>query len=384
LFKRFAVVLATVLLIAGLGLPVSAQTPIGTVTGVLKNGTAGGSSVSNVEVRLETYVNSTLTANSTARTQNDGSFTFNNLATGTQNSYRVALTYQEADYSDDNITFASGETSRSANITVYDSTDNTDAVALDTAHTIIVLGKGELEFTIVYDFVNNTDRAYIGTGDPMANGKKKTLTFTIPADATQVQYGDGLLPSFVYPSHEGFIDTMAVLPGVKEVVYAYKVPYKGGTYTFNQKLNYSAAWFNLLVQGAGIKVTSKQLVDQGPLDMGTGNSYLYLTGQNFTAGQSIAATLSGSGTLSQTLIYVLASLAVVLILGGGFAYWRMRKGRALPPVRSAVEGADDEDSLLIDLARLDDDFAAGLISEDVYRVKRAAKKARLIKLMKRG
>ena len=84
------------------------------------------------------------------------------------------------------------------------------------------------------------------------------------------------------------------------------------------------------------------------------------------------------------MIIVLAAIAVVLILGGALAYWRMRKGRALPSVSSVVEGGDDEDSMLIALARLDDDFAAGLISEEVYRVKRAAKKARLIKLMKRG
>jgi hypothetical protein len=56
LFKRLVLVLATVVLIASLGLPVSAQTANGTITGVLANGTAGGSSVSNVEVRLETYL----------------------------------------------------------------------------------------------------------------------------------------------------------------------------------------------------------------------------------------------------------------------------------------------------------------------------------------
>lgn len=382
MLKRFALVLSAVVFIAAMGVPVSAQTAGGTIAGMLTNGTAGGSSVSNVEVRLETYVNATPAANSTALTQNDGSFTFNNLVTGPQNYYRVALTYQEAEYAGENITFAAGENTRSENITVYDSTDNAAAVTVDTAHTIIVIGDGELEFTVVYDFINNTDRAYIGTGEPMANGKKKTLTFVLPADATAVQYGDGLLPSFVYPGHEGFIDTMAVLPGVKEIVYAYKVPYNGGTYNFNQKLNYSAAWFNLLVQGTGIKVTSDQLVDQGPLDMGQGNSYLYLIGQNFTAGQTVSAVLSGAGTVNQTLIIVLGAVALVLVLGGGLAYWRMRKGRSPQPVVNAVAGEEDEHSLLVELARLDDDFAAGRIAEDAYRVKRAAKKAQLIKLMR--
>jgi len=388
LFKRFALILSIIVLIAGLGAPTSAQTAGGSIAGTLTNGTAGGSSVSNVEVRLETYVNSTPAANATARTQNDGSFKFDNLVTDPQNSYRVTLTYQEADYFGSNVTFGPGDVSRSENITVYDSTDNVDAIIVDTAHTIIVPGDGVLEFTVVYDFINSTDRAFVGTGEPMANGKKKTLTFTLPADATEVQYGDGLQTNYVYPGHEGFIDTMAVLPGgTREIVYAYKVAYDGGSYNFKQKMNYPADWFNLLVQGSGIKVTSDQLVDQGPLDMGQGNTYLYLTGHNFSSGETVSATLSGlSGAINQTLIIVLSVVALILVFGGGLAYWRMRTRRKLQPVEKISGVVDDEQSLLVEIARLDDDFAAGRIAEDAYRVHRAAKKARLIKLMsgKRG
>jgi hypothetical protein len=79
-------------------------------------------------------------------------------------------------------------------------------------------------------------------------------------------------------------------------------------------------------------------------------------------------------------------VALILLLGGGLAYWRMRKGRNPQPVANAVGGESDEHNLLIELARLDDDFAAGRIPENAYRTQRAAKKARLIKLMsgKRG
>ncbi|MDO8577682.1 MAG: hypothetical protein Q7R50_00680 [Dehalococcoidales bacterium] len=382
MFKRFILVLSTAVLILSLGLPASAQGAGGTIAGKLTNGTGGGSSVSDVEVRLETYVNSIPAANATARTQNDGSFKFDNLVTDPQNTYNLALLYQEVDYVSSNIAFGAGETSRSENITVYDSTDNVDAIIVDTAHTIIVPGDGVLEFTVVYDFINSTDRAFVGTGEPMANGKKKTLTFTLPADATEVQYGDGLQTNYVYPGHGGFIDTMAVLPGYREIVYGYKVAYDGGSYNFKEKMNYPADWFNLLIEGTGIKVTSDQLIDQGPVELMPGTSYVYLVGQNFTIGQVVSATLTGlSGTANQTLIMVLAAAAIVLILGGGLAYWRMRTRRNLQPVENVVGEKEDEQGLLIELARLDDDFAAGRIAEDAYRVHRAAKKARLVKLM---
>ena len=365
------------------GLPVAAQTAGGTISGQLVNGTAGGASVSDVEISLETFTNGLSAGNITAKTQSDGSYKFENLVTGA-NVYRLFLTYQEVDYFSDNLSFGQS-TALSQNITVYDSTDNIAVVTVDTAHTIIVPANGVLEFTIVYDFINNSDRAFIGTGDPMANGKKKTLTFNIPADAIQVEYGDGLLPEYVYPSHGGFIDTMAVLPGIKELVYAYKVPYTGGKYNFAQTMNYDAAWFNLLVSGSGLKVTSSQLEDQGPLDMGGGNTYVYFTGHNFTAGETVSATLTGSAS-SQMLIFVVAGAGVVVVAGGALAYWRMRKRSGAMPAAKVTREADDEQSLLLALARLDDDFAAGTISEAAYRSQRAATKARLVQLMsgKRG
>jgi 5-hydroxyisourate hydrolase-like protein (transthyretin family) len=382
LLKRFAVISALILFLAGAVTPAAAQSAGGTITGFLNNGTANGSSVANVEVKLQTYVNQSLTANATTKTQSDGSFKFGNLTTGAQITYRVAvLNFQEADYYSGNISFAPNETNETQNVTVYDSTDNASVVAVDTVHTIIAAGKDDLEFTVVYDFVNNSDRAYIGAGDSMANGKKKTLTFTIPTEAAQVQYGDGFDANYVYPSHGGFIDTMAVVPGVKEVVYAYAVPYKGGTYKFQAKMNYPTTWFNLLVEGTGLKVKSSQLADQGPLDMGQGFTYTYFTGQNFTAGQTVAATLSGTGLSTQMLLIIVGGAALLILAGGGVAFWRMRGSRQPQPVARRAPAADNEQALLMELAQLDDDFAAGRIPEDAYRAKRAAKKARLVKLM---
>lgn len=368
--------------------PVSGQSAGGTVSGIVTNGTLGGnSSVSDLEVRLETYVNFQLTTNLTATTGTDGSFKFDNLATDLQNSYRIIVNFQEGDHFGDYLTFAPGESSKSVNITVYESTDDANVITDSSAHVIIVPAKNELEITVVYEFTNSSDRTFIGTGEPMANGKKKTLAFTLPAEATDVRYGVGFDQQYIYPSHYGFIDTVPVPPGTKEVAFIYKVPLTGGSYNFREKLNYSVSWFNLLVQGEGIKVKSAQLTEQDKLIFGEGNSYLYFTGLNFARGETISADISGlAGASNQLLLLVLGGAGVVIIIGGGFAFLRKRPGKKEQPAQQVIDSDNTEASLLQELARLDDSFADGLLSEEDYRKQRAQKKAILVKLMngKRG
>ena len=389
MFKRI-VLLAAVLSILSLSLPsVAAEDTIGTIAGQLVNGTAGGSSVADVVVQLKTLVNYQETGIPvTAKTRSDGQFTFSNLSTSPNNSYEVTLTYQEAEYFSDFIAFGQGETSRSANITVYDSTNSDAAINIATAHTILKVGKDFLDIMVIYDFINASDRTYVGSGEILTTGRRKTLTFSLPDDATEIKFGDGLVEQYIISNHGGFIDTMAVTPAGREVVYAYKVPYSGGTDKFQQKLDYPVAQFGLLVQGEDIKITSDQLADQGPLDMGTGTPYLYLTGHNLARGEMVSATLSKP--LNQKMVIIWAAGALVLmIVGAGLAYRKFRgKSRAQPvkvgskPAPGGAEGIDPREQLLLaELARLDDDFAAGSIPEEDYRAQRAAKKVQLIKLL---
>ena len=396
MFKRIVLLVAVLVLILSLSLPsVAAEDASGTLEGHLVNGTAGGSSVADVVVQLRTLVNYHDTGILvTAKTRSDGQFTFSNLSTSPNNSYAVTLTYQDTEYFSDFIAFGQGETSRSANITVYDSTNSDAAVKVTTAHTIISTGQGNitgqryLEIMVIYDFINASDRAYVGSGEIMSTGRRKTLTFSLPVEATEIKYGDGLVEKYILPSHEGFIDTVEVLPEGREVVYTYKLPYSGGTYKFQQKLDYPVDQFGLLVQGDDINITSDQLADQGPLDMGTGTPYLYFTGQDLARGEIVSATLSRPINQKMVTTWVAGAL-IVIIVGAGLAYRKFRgKSKAQPvkvgnrPAPRAAEGIDQrEQALFAELARLDDDFAAGSIQEEAYRAQRAAKKAHLVKLL---
>ena len=82
---------------------------------------------------------------------------------------------------------------------------------------------------------------------------------------------------------------------------------------------------------------------------------------------------------TQASLFVL--LGVVLVLPLLYAAYRMRGGlrrRAASAVPAAPTAADAGESLLLAIAQLDDDFAAGSLAEDEYRRQRAALKQRLM------
>ena len=316
----------------------------------------------------------------TTKTGVDGQFSFSNLSTDAKNIYQVTLIYQDVEYFSDDIIFGQGKTSESINVTVYDVTTSAEIIRVSTAHAIINAGQNNLEIMVIYDFANEAGRAYVGN-----------LTFSLPDGATGIQFGGGLLEHNILPSHEGFIDTMPVLPGGREIVYTYNVTYSGGKYNFRHKLHYPVTGFNLFVEGEDIKIVSDRMANMGPMDMGTGTYYVYLRGQDLKSGETVSATISGlPGSFNPKLMIILVAAALaVMAVGAGVVYRKTRGKTRVQPVRvegkpalSTAEGYDRrEQKLLIELAQLDDDFDAGRIQEEAYRARRAAKKAQLVKLI---
>ena len=67
--------------------------------------------------------------------------------------------------------------------------------------------------------------------------------------------------------------------------------------------------------------------------------------------------------------------------GSVFAFFYLMRQWRPQPVR--VSHARQEESLLAELARLDDEFEGGRIAEEAYRKARAQKKTQLAKLMQK-
>lgn len=364
-----------------LSTPVLAAEPgDGTIEGQVVNGTEGGSSVADLDMTLKTYLNNNEVGTATTRADAEGQFAFTGLSTESGYSYEVTLTYQEADYYGDLLSFDEGETTKYTEVIVYDSTTSDEAIKVATAHTIIYVRQGNLQIEEYYLFVNEADRTYIGSGEITAAGTRRTLMLQLPDKITELQYGGELMSCCVVPGDQGFFDTMPVLPGVKNIAYYYQVSYGSGEYMYSQRVNYPIIEFTLLIQGESVEVVSDWLVQGETREDSQGDRYELFSGSDFAPGDILVARFSNLPSINNQMTIIWAVLALTLVAGTFGVGYRLRKKRS-QPVSPKGSPEQKRRRLLVELAGLDDDFEAGKIPEESYHQRRAAKKAELVELM---
>lgn len=334
------------------------------------------------EVTMTTYLNNSEAGSATAKTDAKGYFIFDSLSTAPGYNYQLETVYQEVEYYSDLLSFDADETNKSVEITVYDSTTSDEGIKVMTWHTVMHFEQGGLWVTEYFLFVNDTDRAYIGSKEMPAEGKRETLSFSLPRQATELQPSLGLMTCCIYNNEEGFVDTMPVLPGGREIAYSYRVDYNAGSYTFSQKVNFPTVNYDLLVEGEGSKVISDRLAIEEPLDIG-GTLFKHLSGTDLGRGDIIVAQLSGLPDADNQGSLKWAALALVVLISVFGSAYLLRK-RRLQPVEAKVNLDQRKQGLLAELAQLDDDLEGGKIHEDVYRRLRAEKKWHLTALMQRS
>lgn len=379
--KRFILFVAVVLLSLGISLPVfGAESGNGVIEGSIVNKTAGGGSVANVPITLKIYLNDAETGSSNTKTDADGKFTFKNLITTKSYGYQITLKYQGADYNGDRLTFGATETTKAAELAVYDSTTSDAAIKVTNAHTIISAVEGGIQVKEYYQFINESDRTYIGTGDGQDT---RTLRFTVPKEATGLEYGLDFMQCCAVLSDGGVADSMAILPGPREMLFSYKINPSSGTYNLAQKMIYPVASYNLLVQSGVIQVSSDKLAPGQPIQI-EGNRLNDYTTKNIAPGEVITAQLSNLPASSNpwsTVRWIALALVVLASVFGSFYVLKKRTKEQPQPV--SVEGSFSRRKrrLLMELAELDENFENGKVEEGTYRQLRAAKKQQLVSLM---
>lgn len=378
------VLLALILLGA---LPATAQNGSGVLQGQVANQTPGGAGVAQLEVTLDTYLGPNQVGSSTTTTGGNGTFEFTGLMTEANYFYKLNLLYQEAEYNQW-FSFEEGETVSTATLVVYDSTSSDQAIGVDLSHMIIEAEPGSLMVTEVYRFFNSGNTTYVGSKE-VSPGKKETLRFSLPPGVTvdDVELGGEalggeLMECCAVTTENGFVDTMVVMPGLKDMVFRYSLNYTSDSYSLPLTLHYPVGLFDLLVQGDNVTADSDQLIPGEPLVMDD-TQVTHLMAQELEQGSTLDIRLSGLPLESQgiPLWPVITPFALALSLGVSYAVWKRNRSRP-SALLEGNEQLSDEESLLQEIARLDDEYERGDISEEDYLQQRAQRKAQLKELMR--
>ncbi len=373
--KRIAL-LVTIFILSIASPVLATESGSGVIEGRIVNGTADGSIVTDQEVTLNIYLDDAQEGTATFMTDAEGQFKFEGLSTALGYGYEIVINFQGAEYNSKRLNFDEGETAKSTELTVYDSTNDDETIKIAMSHMIIYVEENTLLVKEYHLLVNEADRTYIGATGEINTG---VLYFSLPEGATELQPTMGLMDCCIVSNENGFADTMPVLPGMKEVAYSYRLYPSSGTYTFSQMINYPIYRLDLLVQGGDIEVASEQLAADEPMHI-SGIHYDHLSGQELIPGDILMMRLSGlPGTNIQgNAIWVLLALAVIV---AGFIFvFLIRKKKPIP-----VSNDDDlslrKQRLLAELADLDEDFEDGRISKKDHDQLRTEKKAELIEMI---
>ncbi len=350
------------------------------VEGSITNATQQ-SPVADHALTLRIYLNGSETESKTGRTDTQGKFAFDGLSTQPEYTYDVLIIYQEAEYASSQVSLNTEGTTKVVDITVYDSTSDVALLKAGTAHTIVYAEQGGLLIKSYTLIDNSTNLTYIGSKQ-LAPDKKETLKFAIPAGATDLQYGLDLMSCCVVPGPGSVSDTMPVLPGTRELAYSYRIPYKGDTYTLVQEFGYPTGRYDLLIEGDSIGINSDRLVQEAPVSI-EGKQFSRVSTEGIAAGDKLQVELTGlpKNTQQSALRWIGIGLVVIAFAGAVF-YFMKRKSFEPVPVKAGGALSQERQKLLAEIARLDDNFEAGKITEEAYRRQRAEKKERLLRLMR--
>ncbi|MEE8372267.1 MAG: hypothetical protein V3R87_00835 [Dehalococcoidia bacterium] len=377
-----ACIVVLTLLVVGV-LPVAAQTGDGVIQGRVVNETEGGGNVTQQEVLLSVFLEEQQVDDpAPVVTDDKGSFEFAGLDTGSNYVYQLTIEFQEAGYVFEPFSFE-GDTVRTANLVVFASTSSDETIRVDQAHIIVTVRPESLEVTEWYQFVNDGNTTYVGSRET-GQGAMETLRFSLPEDAVGLTMDGDVTNIELVPG--GFVDTTIFLPGPKVILFYYTIDVTSESYILPVTLHYPVDSLRLMVIGDDVDVICDQLLLGEPLVTEEGETIQFL-GSGLERDTTLDIRLSGledggGGLFSwQGIVILVAAHAAGL---GALTYWRRRRKARRVAVTAGDEGIAGREKLLEELARLDDAFERGDISEEDYSRERSQMKARLVEITGRG
>ncbi len=361
------------------GAPLPVQT--GTISGRVLNGTAGASVTGPLSVDLlgfnpDTGVVETITGTTDAQ----GAYAFAGVPYQAGRQFVVAVTYNNITYHSDVVEFPSDHNQLELPVNVYETTEDTAGLRINRIHTFLLFEvPGQVTVGQLYIFSNLGDRTY-----QPADGR--TVAFALPAGASGLTVQDGEDGVTFFRTEAGFEDSVPVLPGeaTSQVLFSYQLPYDGEL-KFEQAVLYPVSEVNVLLGDLNVDLMGDGFIRAEATDA-SGTSFQNFSRLGLAANETLTFALQGQAAVaaateqpggvtlgdSTSLAIGLGTLAVVL-LGLGVWWWR----RTPRPARGRRQNRED---LLQALAELDDDRAAGKVSEAEYAQERQWLKQELTKV----
>lgn len=340
----------------------------------LQNATPGGA-IAGAAVTLASMTEAGWQTERSAAADEQGKVTFTDLPRGSGTMYLPIVAYGGAWYYPPQPLDLSAESRGSVDITVYDATRSDQALRYDRAAMLVAGIQPDALAIMEMSALNNTEpRTFVGA-DGGDNSRAITARFPLPSGALGVQPQTGLVASQVTTTADGFAMTWPLPPGRHELAFSYQLPYSGNEVVIDRVLAYPVNALTVYLPETNLQLASDRLADQGVTELG-GQRYRVYTASNLDRGERLKLQITGlDGTPApsgapNTSMVVLGSGAATLLGGLALAFvWRRRAAEGSPVASASRVGPDkgERARLIGEIAVLDEQFAAGLLTEADHR-----------------
>ncbi len=375
----------------------------GVITGTVTFGPDAPQQLEGGNVFLDAYLGFDQIASFTATVGADNTFRFTDLAVDPNITYLATALADGISYSSGMVSLTPEQPTATTNVTIYAVTDSPDAIRINRAHWILESQPGALVAVQIYLVGNDGERTFVGRTVEGVD-VPVTVGFPVPADAVELSFENGALGDRFRRVGDMVYDTMPVVPGEnsQQIIMQYAIPHDGSTLDLKQEFAYPvdslslliANYPNLRVDAPALTFDSIQTIQGaeyqvwGQTGFGPGVVEVKLQGLlEQGAVDPRAATSSSAGQLATIdppmeawSTWVMIALVGAIMVGVvGVA---LQRG-TLTPVTTRQELHTLRNTLLTQIAQLDDQHALGQISDADWLRRRADLKAQLMDVVRR-
>lgn len=359
----------------------------GIIKGSIVNKTPGVSIKESVNITLyQYYLEKEVRAREELRTDPEGKFEINNLATDDNYRYFIVALYKGTEYEIGPLIFGKENKILKVEIPVYEPTSDPSIISIRMHHLIIKVTRENLQVEEYIVFENKDKRTY--TGKRKIRDKNAVLEFVLPSGFKNLEPLSGLMSCCTVPTEKGFVDTMPIKPGVREIVFSYLIPYSSSSFELSLPVQFFTENFSLLISRVeGVKLISEDLRNEGAITFKDGKYDIFSTG-NLSQGATVRAKLVGLPRKNATFNFALVGLITTLVLVGAI-YPLIKRGRSfsMKGVKVTIEKERylelQRKELLLDIVELERRVSRGEISPGEYAKLREEKKKSLIDITRK-
>ena len=328
--RKLIYILLVILLALGLPGNLSAQdSEQGVIEGEVVNETEGGGSVAGLDVGLITTVEGEASEVQTSQTDAEGKFRFTGISV--EQSYLVRVCYMRIDYYYP-VDFDTGETEKSIEIPVCETTTSDEAIRVYLVHVILRSEDGYFSVTEVMWLLNDGDKTYIGSEETTFGEIQGTLVFTLPEGAADFGVPEESVGDYFIIDDTTVTNTLVFPPGEKEIIFSYNLDVtNAGDLEINLPVDYPTDTLHVMVLGEDIEVSSARLNPADPITMGSGEQYIHFTRDGLDRGDTVDIRLSSLSGDTNSILIILWVIAAVVVIGLGTYFLIRRRAKTPSP-----------------------------------------------------